>query len=324
MPRRRPDVVPRDNPKPAAANPLKRKRDPSQNEPVDPKLKEFIGVMQATAKTSTWQNDAMDGVETTAPAAKPAIDDSDEDEDEELQTIGKARATSSPVSKDKQSTEDGPGPMNIDISPTIQPDLVPDIIPQSDNDWLRAKTSRLLDLQDDEPQVDEPSVETAPEVHSVSDSMAEPAPAGNAEPEDEEPESPESPESVVEREIVEKSKGRLYLRNLAFDVVEDEIWQQFSSIGPVEEVRKCFSYSHYLSMMNFLIGTSDAIALDVNQGEYFSRCFSLSELGFALLIHTCMLLQDHANRLRSMFQWTASEVKPRALHMFFSSIPKML
>jgi multiple RNA-binding domain-containing protein 1 len=218
-------------------NPLKRKRDDPQSAVPDPILKEFIGVMQASAKTSTWQNDAMDGVDMTAQEPIIPAGDSNSDSEGELQTIGTPRA------KGKQNVPKEEDAVSVEVTLDTPLSMVVEsslsrMAPKSDDDWLRSKTSRLLDLQDDEPGVDDEVLEptSRTEEHSVNNAID--GDDGN----DEEDPEPESAEAVIEREIVEKSKGRLYLRNLAFDVAEGDIRQHFSTIGSLEEVSDLFIF----------------------------------------------------------------------------------
>ncbi len=130
----------------------------------------------------------------------------------------------------------------------------------TDNDWLRGRTNRTLDLvhpddvqiqQDDEPEVPEAVVSGI-----VKDDVG-------AALKQEEP------------QITRVPNARLFVRNLAFSVTDDDLLQQFKVFGKVQEVSSNFhpSSSHHRHD-DFLIGTTYAIAYDVNGKEYFSRCFS--------------------------------------------------
>jgi multiple RNA-binding domain-containing protein 1 len=132
----------------------------------------------------------------------------------------------------------------------------------SDADWLRSRTNRVLELvEDDEvpattiraPQAPPPQAANAERVEVVKAAPEPPLP-------------PVQEEEVVDAAQAEEDKirhtGRLFLRNLAFDVTEDELKSKFSTHGELEEVSPFFSrFAH--AMMNVKIGTTDASAPEV-------------------------------------------------------------
>jgi multiple RNA-binding domain-containing protein 1 len=113
--------------------------------------------------------------------------------------------------------------------------------PVSDIDWLRSRTNRVLDLVED----DEQPVPAVPSSKPQPVQPAQPAqhiaPEAVAQPEKtEEPEA--RPEDVPPSAEVDKIRdtGRLYLRNLHFEVNEEELREHFSKYGSLEEV--CYSF----------------------------------------------------------------------------------
>jgi multiple RNA-binding domain-containing protein 1 len=114
------------------------------------------------------------------------------------------------------------------IEPAIlDPQAIPEPAVASDSDWLRAKTSRVLDLQDEhtEPAEDEPRDETAPVAGQSDEEQGVEEPAG-------------SRESSDEKTTPQISTSRLFIRNLAFDVSEGDLRSLFSSYGQLSEVSK--------------------------------------------------------------------------------------
>jgi multiple RNA-binding domain-containing protein 1 len=109
--------------------------------------------------------------------------------------------------------------------------------PVSDVDWLRSRTNRLLELVED----DEQSAPAAPLPKAQSAQPVQPVqpivPEAVAQPEEvEEPEP--RPEDVPPSAEVDKIRdtGRLYLRNLHFDITEEELREHFSKYGTLQEV----------------------------------------------------------------------------------------
>ena len=100
----------------------------------------------------------------------------------------------------------------------------------SDSEWLRGKTSRVLDLMD-------PAEETIEHNQPVKQIIQE----ENTE----EPQFPRPSDDTAEQddqvdnaadEPPEVSNGRLFLRNLPFTATEDGLTTLFSSFGNIEEV----------------------------------------------------------------------------------------
>jgi len=114
--------------------------------------------------------------------------------------------------------------------------------PVSDADWLRSKTSRLLDLTDDVSSrlAMADSEPTAPAVRKVTQPLITNIPTQTHE----NTSMTEAEQSKLEREeTIEKiaSTGRLFVRNLSYSTTEGELRQHFSRFGETEEV--CTSLS---------------------------------------------------------------------------------
>lgn len=147
------------------------------------------------------------------------------------------QAEAAPVAaaEDRISAPDPPAELARDV-PQLSADA-------TDDDWLRSRTSRLLDLVDP----DDPKFFTRP---PPSAPAATPAVVPSSAPPDDDsadatgrgdgtPAQPENAQDAVKS--VEKTR-RLFLRNLSYKVTEDDIRDHFSKFGTLEEV----GISHFL------------------------------------------------------------------------------
>jgi multiple RNA-binding domain-containing protein 1 len=250
-------------------NALKRKRTQEELE-QDPELTEFLHAYQAPSKTNIWVNGDTQVAGVVAPVRDIVPDD---ESDNDYQVIAKKSKTT--AAEPAQPLVDAP--LTIDKGGTVQAEgentdpkaalkdvtdaVAGDGGPVSDADWLRSRTNRVLDFVEDD---EEPT--TAAIVHKID------------------PEGPRTPEAVEEPPATQlpdrkrtdvllpseedkiRDTGRLYLRNLHFDVTQDDLRDHFSKYGALEEVRAHSSHFRYPSyhMMNIQIGTADAFANAVN------------------------------------------------------------
>ncbi|KAI0853327.1 hypothetical protein F5Y00DRAFT_224402 [Daldinia vernicosa] len=239
-------------------NSKKRKRD-EVNE-SDPKLQEFLNVMQP-AKTSASKIHGVVTELADEPPAKYAALVEEGASDDEYEVVPSRRKKSQPVENAKPAVttvsvvNDG-----ADGQPRTEPDIVEEPLEESvptatsvietksgvaatDDDWLRSRTNRLLDLVDDEdivpttaPPADQPPVppvqEQEPEVVDATldedQVMKDPTP----QPDEDEPDA-ETKDNTLD--TVRKTK-RLFVRNLPYSATEDELRSYFERFGDVEEV----------------------------------------------------------------------------------------
>ncbi|KAF1851302.1 RNA-binding domain-containing protein [Cucurbitaria berberidis CBS 394.84] len=241
---------------PRQENDLKRKRDEVEQ---DPKLKEFLDVYQPPSKTNIWTNgDSQGGVDTGASAEETvqAVAVPEDESDNEYQVIAKKAKTASEPTKplvDEEPMPKGDSTANIEQEAADTGEAMEDVQdvptaeqgPVSDADWLRSRTNRVLELVEDD-------TESSARVPLAIGPISQPRAVEHASPqvthEQAEPEQPaEAPVVVVvvdnddaapsdEEEDRIRETGRLYLRNLHFEVTEDELREQFSKHGALEEV----------------------------------------------------------------------------------------
>ena len=216
----------------------------------DPKLKEYLEVMKPKSKKRTWENDDVAQANTEAP-----VDDENQmtieagASDDEYEVVPrKAKRTK----VDAPPTEPQPAETNVGEAETptanAEEDAQQDVTPQgpvSDADWARSRTSRLLGLLDDDEEEEENNRPKA-RAASVSSSDMEdvvpinsapskattttdtPAPAAATE-ESAQPGADAEPTGV-------RASMRLFVRNLPYDVKQEDLESEFASYGNVEEV----------------------------------------------------------------------------------------
>ncbi|KAL1795159.1 hypothetical protein ACET3X_006975 [Alternaria dauci] len=231
-------------------NDLKRKREEAEQ---DPKLKEFLEVYQPPSKTSIWANgDTQLNDTAVAPAdeAVPEVAVPEDESDGEYQVISKkpkiaeepatASAAPQPTATGTSTTQpqaevvDGGDAMeDIQGAPAVEQG------PVSDADWLRSRTNRVLELVEDDEAPPTATVATVPQASAPQTLVpaARSADVVEAQPEPQ-PQAEEQPDTAAAPDEEDKIRetGRLYLRNLHYEVTEDEIREQFSKHGALEEV----------------------------------------------------------------------------------------
>ncbi|KAH6643196.1 hypothetical protein C7974DRAFT_119352 [Boeremia exigua] len=232
-------------PPPKEDNALKRKREAAEQ---DPKLKEFLEVYQPPSKTNIWtEGDAQVAAGNATAVAEPVQDvvvPADESDDEYQVISKKPKVVEAPQEvTEEASPVVAAAPVNhveaatseiADVAMPDVPDSAPaDQPPTTDDDWLRSRTNRLLDLvEDDDVPVAPASAPTKPAAEK-RDSPVAPT---------HQPDVPTQPvvepatDSAPSEEDKIRETGRLYLRNLHFDVTEEDIRNQFSQFGSLDEI----------------------------------------------------------------------------------------
>jgi multiple RNA-binding domain-containing protein 1 len=237
----------------------KRKRETADE--LDSKLKEFLEVMQPASKTKTWTA-AVDEEGMGEPPSKiQAIEIPGAQSDEEYEAVPKRQRKTTPPKASDIATSTTVQSEAIDTPVTTEVALPDTVAAATDDDWLRNRTSRLLDLVDPESIEAVGSGKSAPaqdvpESKSVEQTLLEkePLPEGDVF-------AAEEPIDKPDPILDEISKnGRLFVRNLPYTATEDELRNHFQRFGALEEV--CLSkpplFSLLCNMMNIQIGTAYA------------------------------------------------------------------
>ncbi|KAI0383522.1 RNA-binding domain-containing protein [Hypomontagnella monticulosa] len=248
-------------PETKAENAKKRKRD--ELDESDPKLREFLNVMQPTkASTSTVHGIAADSTDEP-PAKYAAVAANEGASDDEYEVVPSRRKKDQPVEKPKPvisvvDAVNGHSPKDIEMVEEApkeegQEETTPTALgtaepgsrtAATDDDWLRSRTNRLLDLVDDDdivptvaPSGDLPSVSPGqeqgqPEVVDATVDEDQDMNDANAQSDPDEPSAEAKDDSL---NTVRKTK-RLFVRNLPYSATEDDLKSHFESYGEVEEV----------------------------------------------------------------------------------------
>ena len=211
-------------------NKLKRKLDvktaESSGEPPNKKLQEFLDVMAPGKRSNTWSN--ADPATGLAPVAEAG--DGGDDEYVDLAPLPKP---SLPLPAPRQET------ITLAVEPEGAGDagtLQPSNEPVSDADWIRSKTSRLLDLVDDASTfltLRDPPGPTAQPAEPLDTEMAG-------------AEETQQSEAQVAIETISQS-GRLFVRNLPYSATEGELRQHFLACGELQEVNHISLFVHLLA-----------------------------------------------------------------------------
>ena len=217
----------------------------------DPKLKEYLEVMKPKSKKRTWENDDVAQANTEAPV---------DDENQMTIEAGASDDEYEVVPRKAKRTKVDPPPADQQPVETVAEEVVPpqtdnaegnaqeDVAPQgpvSDADWARSRTSRLLGLLDDDEEEEENNRPKARAASVSSSDMEDVAPTKSgpskaatttdtpaptaAVDESAQPEADAEPTGV-------RASMRLFVRNLPYDVQQEDLQSEFASYGNVEEV----------------------------------------------------------------------------------------
>lgn len=229
-----PDINPTED-----ANPKKRKRQAPDE--ADPKLQEYLEAMGHPTKKPR-DKEALGGSfqSDMTPAVPSAVLEAGESDDEyediparplktPLQTAPTHTGTLAASVEDDEPSMPAPPDEPAREAPQVPADA-------TDDDWLRSRTSRLLDLVDpDDPEFSTQSAPPVPDAVPASE-MQEQSHGGPAADADEPHEATGKGESPDDAVALVLKTSRLFLRNLSYTVTEDDIREHFGKFGNLEEV----------------------------------------------------------------------------------------
>lgn len=259
---------------------LKRKR--AEVDAADPKLQEFLEVMQPVSKTKVWNSKS----ELDEPPTKmQALELPEGESDDEYEMVPKKARKESPrpseVDTGATKTVAPVTQLPVPIVPKVVEVIAEDVpsgdsaetsqpivgLDATDDDWLRSRTNRLLDLVEGTDAAGIVSIGAVPTV--VDSTVVEKASAEVADVEMEEKNEPDIKKPAIEEpaETTDatmdaiRQSGRLFVRNLPYMATEDDLRTHFEKYGALEEV--CFllifkPVSILAFMMNIQIGTAYA------------------------------------------------------------------
>jgi len=240
----------------------KRKRDEPQAAAADPKLREFLHVMKEGregAMDDGVRGGLGDGVAAVAATAVP--EEESDDEYEQIPARKEKQRRIEPPAKplvsetlpsqlkeakevsdmqDKAPAGDEPVESADATKPAVEQ---PKEVVAEDDDWLRSRTNRLLDLVD-------PDDLERPPVQGPSTTETDHAQGGDAM--EITPDDPPAADDVEMDESAAEATGgepakddsleairrtsRLFVRNLPYSATEDDLRESFEQFGTIEEV----------------------------------------------------------------------------------------
>ncbi|KAH6669451.1 hypothetical protein B0J14DRAFT_119915 [Halenospora varia] len=214
----------------------KRKR--SDVDEADPKLKEFLEVMQPASKAKKWTADTAEDDIGEPPSKIQALEVPEAESDEEYESVPQKSRKSSPPKTAAPTVPDKVAEPTVD-EPIANDEPMVDINAATDDDWLRRRTNRLLDLMDpdeiaanaqSQTNADTAVVAETHEVEPEFEGFAEEPSTKDAIPEEEEE---EKPDPIIE---AISTNGRLFVRNLPYTATEEDLRSHFEKYGALEEV----------------------------------------------------------------------------------------
>ncbi|PQE18831.1 hypothetical protein CJF32_00006584 [Rutstroemia sp. NJR-2017a WRK4] len=218
----------------------KRKR--SDVEAADPKLQEFLEVMQPASKSKIWDTGAMDSAIDEPPTKVQAMEAPAGESDDEYQSVPRKERKKSPA---KAIESQLPPPSALEAPQTAiiaNQQALPaaaatvDNEAATDDDWLRSHTSRLLDVMDPEDVISKPQQQSQV---ANAEKVTEVEPEVNTPAENMDIDEPEEEEGGVDLKQDNKaedldttleairSNGRLFVRNLPYSATEDDLRKHF-------------------------------------------------------------------------------------------------
>ncbi|KAI1454530.1 RNA-binding domain-containing protein [Annulohypoxylon moriforme] len=328
-------------PEAATENAKKRKRDALDES--DPKLQEFLNVMQpAKTSASTIHGIGADSVdEPPAKYAALAVDEGASDDEYEVvpsrrKKIQSVEPINQPISagdsvngqshEEIEKAEDLPAEQVLPDAPSLTE--IATHVAATDDDWLRSRTNRLLDLVDDDDIV--PTTASAgtptPIIPNQEQEQPEVIDATVDEDQDMNDESQHSDvdEATTEAkdddlDIVSKTR-RLFARNLPYSATEDDLRSYFERYGIVEEVHVPMKDSTTNRGIGFVLFASSDDATKAFQADRSSfqgrilhvlpasakRDHNLDEFALSKLpLKQQNLIKKRAKAAESRFNWNS-------------------
>ncbi|KAH8597506.1 hypothetical protein B0O99DRAFT_592660 [Bisporella sp. PMI_857] len=199
----------------------------------DEKLKEFLEVMQPASKSKAWATQIAENSEP--PTKIQAIELPEADSDEEYEAVPNKSRQKSPPKVERTDTIAPPASTDVSEQ-TNKPIGHVNASGLTDDEWMRSRTNRLLDLVDPEDiktrQGTPPNV-AADVVGETMVDTSEGIKEGSPVVEEVAQIEDEQLDSVID---AIKATGRLYVRNLSYTATEDELREHFEKYGQIEEV----------------------------------------------------------------------------------------
>ncbi|KAI1282917.1 RNA recognition domain-containing protein [Xylaria sp. FL0933] len=263
-------------------NDKKRKRD-ALNE-SDPKLQEFLNVMQASKISANKLHGHEDDSVLEPPTKKVAAVDEPESGDEyQSMPAESSRRKAIPPPKLAPESQKGPPAVPIVDVPADDPgeQQAPESVndaqdttagPVDDDDWLRNRTNRLLDLADEDeiaPVRPQSTVADTTDQQSTNNEITNndtvmeedivAAPEKNVE-------SSTDSQDTATLDAIRKT-ARIFCRNLPYDATAEDLRTHFEKFGEVEEVHVPCDASNKNRGMGFILFRDREAAVKAFQSD---------------------------------------------------------
>ncbi|WYZ44325.1 hypothetical protein EsH8_VII_000761 [Colletotrichum jinshuiense] len=337
-------------PPPSDEKDAKKKRKREDLDESDPKLREFLEVMHPGKHSADETSDVM-GIAAVKEQKKLLKDDESDDEYEaipgrpekrQMREAPKGDEHPEPLLEEDEAMPDAaPVPESTEDVPQEQ---APANAAATDDDWLRSRTNRLLDLVDDNevllPPVQQDSGETVGS--APADQPKEPA------------KSPEKPKTKTEGGAVAKDTpapsekaeedgalatikrtSRLFVRNLPFSANEGDLRAHFEQFGELQEVHlpvTAGGASKGYAMVLFTSPESAVAAFQSTDGQTFQgrllhvlpaegkRDAGLDEFAISKLpLKKQNLIRKKAEAASSTFNWNSLYMSQDAVNASVAS-----
>ncbi|KAI0976656.1 RNA recognition domain-containing protein [Xylaria arbuscula] len=260
----------------------KRKRDALDQS--DPKLQEFLNVMQASKISANKVHGHEDDSALEPPSKKVAASDEHElgDEYQSMPARPSNQVATPPPKpipethiRPPAATIDNASAEDLDEQPASQAiDHVPDTNTGAidDDDWLRNRTNRLLDLADEGdivPVIPQPTATDSNDPQSVERETQ-----GNtgtveedvtAEPEETAEQRTDSQDIATFGAI--RKTARIFCRNLPYDATPEDLRTHFEHFGEIEEVHVPSDASNKNRGMAFILFRDPEVAVNAFQSD---------------------------------------------------------
>ncbi|KAF6820728.1 Multiple RNA-binding domain-containing protein 1 [Colletotrichum sojae] len=327
----------------------------------DPKLREFLQVFQPGKRSAA--NEMLDLVDPTAAAAeeKKLLEGGESDDEYEaiparpekrqMREAPQAGQRLAEPLPDKDEAMPDAAPVPVSAPEAIQEEAPASTVNKaatSDDDWLRSRTNRLLDLVDDDEVLQPPAQQDMGETvggtsggnHEVTaEDSEEPKPdteTGTAPaPKDAPAPSEKKVEEADDTLATIKRTSRLFVRNLAYSVTEDDLRTHYEQFGELQEVHlpvTSAGANKGYAMVLFTTADSAVAAFQSTDGQTFQgrllhvlpaaekRDAGLDEFSLSKLpLKKQNLIRKKAEAASSTFNWNSLYMSQDAVNASVAS-----
>ncbi|EGX91287.1 pre-rRNA processing protein Mrd1, putative [Cordyceps militaris CM01] len=263
----------------------KRKRE--DLDPSDPKLQEYLQVMGKGRESLVADETAVESRGPIAPQGSALVPEGESDDEyvevpsrkEKLRKVdhatGETGVAQVTPAKESTSRKEAVGAPAGGVAGALPGSTAPESAPANqaadvamaatDDDWLRSRTSRLLDLVDPDDISHAAPIEKAEGDSSAGQEVGNDKEAPHSEEDGtrdgQDPLPPQGQDKDSAAEAIAKT-SRLFVRNLPYSATEDDLREEFEKFGGVDEVHlpiNAQGTSKGFAMMLFT-KASDAVA----------------------------------------------------------------